>query len=107
LKIITALKSKSVTSQDRKEVEITVFLVDREVHIRSTDPEQLPPVVEILNFTGQKHGIYPLENKQENVIFPSLDEGVYLFVFRTKSGMITRKVPVIRQEKYHPGDSRR
>jgi hypothetical protein len=94
---LTSNKLSAAGIEDLTEkVDISVFQVNREVHIRSTDPEQLPPVVEILNLTGQKHGIYPLEKIRENIITPFLAEGLYLFVFGQPTGYIIKKVPIVK-----------
>jgi hypothetical protein len=76
-----------------KDTDIRVFRVRGEVHIQCTDPGKLPPVVGILNVTGQAVGTFPLEKIRENIITPSLSDGLYFFLFRMNSGNLIKKVP--------------
>ena len=75
---------------------ISIFQVNRDVHIVSSNPEKLPDEVKILNLTGQTECTYRLEKIRENIIIPSLAEGLYLFIFEQTPGYIIKKVPIIK-----------
>jgi hypothetical protein len=76
--------------------EIKVFYANGQVHIRSSQPEQLPAQIEIMNIAGQSLSTYPIEKSTENKISPGLVPGIYLIIVKLADRPVVRRIAVSR-----------
>jgi len=91
--IISHELSVSGTPEDVKNL-IEVTEIDHNIVIKTSNPQKLPPVAEIINLSGQLISRIGLMQESVNIIPHSLAPGLYLLVFRTSAYQTTVKLMV-------------
>lgn len=83
--IIRGCSSSTTGTADLQDqsVEINIFELNNQIHIRCNTPELLPPNMYLLNMSGQNLGTFNLEKNFENIINHNLRSGIYLIVMNT------------------------
>jgi hypothetical protein len=75
--------------------EIKVFTADKQIHIRCSDPELLPPYAVITSASGQVMGRYSLSSETDNIISGQFAAGIYFVTLSGKGKPQTFKVVVL------------